>query len=44
MSEDDFKAEQQKESSTRFNLPLKRVTLFEVLKRLEPFKNQKVEP
>jgi hypothetical protein len=40
MSEDDFKAEQQKESSARFNLPF----LFELLKRLQPFMKQKVEP
>jgi hypothetical protein len=32
MSEDNFKAEQQKESLAWFNIPLKRVTFFEDLK------------
>jgi len=36
MSEDNFKAEQQKESLAWFNIPLKRVTFFEDLKRLKP--------
>jgi hypothetical protein len=36
MSEDDFKDEQQKESLAWFNLPLKRVTFFANLKRLQP--------
>jgi hypothetical protein len=35
MSEDDFKAEQQKESLAWFNIPLKRVTTFHLLRILK---------